>query len=291
MIASCPVLIASSSAPAATNAGRPSVRERIAVCEVGPPCAVARPSTRPMSRLAVSDGDRSAASRMHGCTGRSARPPPAADGSSCASTRRPTSRRSAARPASTGLPSAARPEAICSMAWCQDHATPWPSTISWQVRVIRSVSSSSAACALKIAASEAPSRRWVSSCSAINCWRVRLSASCRRAPPSPSGVGRSATSACVLASTCTGPIASPGLAPMPMIAACASGGFQPATGVALRCAARSASAFSWATSPSMTLRSAANRAGASAPSADTLTASPWRNPSCSSATRLLASAA
>ncbi len=279
----------SRSGPPATSAGRPRVRDRIAVCEVGPPSAVARPSTRLVSRCAVSDGDRSLASRMQGLSGRCSRLPLARLGSIWVSTRRPTSRRSLARPASTALPSADSLLAMRSTDCCQDQATPWPSTISWQARVIRSVSLSSSAWARKIAASPAPSRRRVSSSIACNCWRVRSSASCSSAPPSLSGTGASGTGPSLPASLCTTPIARPGLAPMPTMAGCACGGVQPVTGAARRCAAACASAFSWAVRPSMTLRSRASAAAASWPSAEMVTVSPACRPNCSSDTRFLAS--
>lgn len=54
-----------------------------------------------------------------------------------------------------------------------------------------------------------------------------------------------------------------GPAPMPTMAACASGGVQPLTGAARRWAARSASAFSCRISPSIALRRAARAGSAS----------------------------
>lgn len=58
-------------APPATSAGMPRVWARIAVCEVGPPWAVASPMTQAGSSPAVSEGARSGAIRMQGASGRS----------------------------------------------------------------------------------------------------------------------------------------------------------------------------------------------------------------------------
>ena len=58
------------SAPeAATTAGTPSVRARIAVWLVGPPSVVTKPSTFSGSTVAVSAGARSRATRMNGWPG------------------------------------------------------------------------------------------------------------------------------------------------------------------------------------------------------------------------------
>ena len=105
----------------------------IEVCEVGPPPAVHRPSANLGSSRAVSDGVRSSATRMTGWSG-------SCGSSSIVSarslrTRRPTSRRSAARAASTASFIDARMPARSSYMCCQAQPALRPSRIERARRI------------------------------------------------------------------------------------------------------------------------------------------------------------
>jgi hypothetical protein len=86
------------------TSGMSSERARIATCEDAPPVVVANPSTRARLTLAVSDGVSSSATRIvfSGYSGDAASTPV-----SFVSTRRPMSRRSFARAASSSFRSRA----------------------------------------------------------------------------------------------------------------------------------------------------------------------------------------
>ncbi len=164
--------------PAATMAGRPRVRARIAVCEVGPPTLVASPRTCLVSRCRVSDGVRSSATRIEGSVSAiCCRSMP----SSWASTCSPTSRRSIARAASSGSATCCSLSMRARSARCQDQAAPWPCMMVTSASRVSTGSASSSRWAAKMAASAALSR-----------WRVRPSSSSRSA--------RTASSACSSAS-------------------------------------------------------------------------------------------
>ena len=122
----------------------------MAVWDVGPPRAVASATMRAMSSAAVSDGVRSSATRITGPSGIVPRRAVSSSGARRARTRRPTSRKSAARAASSGLLTAAMRSAVRFTASRQAQAGPWPSTINWQARVTRSASARNSAWALKI---------------------------------------------------------------------------------------------------------------------------------------------
>ena len=77
------------------TAGVPIDRARIELCEKRPPRWVMKPRTCPSSRLAVTDGNSSSATTTDPSGMRSFSPPTAS--SRASSTRRPTSRMSAAR--------------------------------------------------------------------------------------------------------------------------------------------------------------------------------------------------
>jgi hypothetical protein len=61
---SSPAASVGSLSPSATRAGMPRLAAMIATCEVGPPRAVAMPTTREASRAATCEGSRSSAIRM-----------------------------------------------------------------------------------------------------------------------------------------------------------------------------------------------------------------------------------
>lgn len=94
-----------------TMAGKPSARARMAMCEVGPPSTIPKPSTRSGSKDAVSEGDNSRATITTGVLGMDS--PFSLTPSMRRSTRLPTSRRSSARAASNGSFNEAI-EAACS---------------------------------------------------------------------------------------------------------------------------------------------------------------------------------
>ena len=198
-------------------------------------------------------------------------PGTSSSGASLRSTRRPASRKSAARAASSGLPTLASWLAAACTASCQLQAAPWPCAMRWQAWAIRPVSPSSSACARKMPPSALPMRAAVSCASCSSSARVAARASSSASAPSASGAGRSGTAMSAARRTRSVPMARPGLALMP----CSDGG-RPAGCQALRLAACalawrafSASASSAAVSRFITPCSAARAAAASLPCAET----------------------
>ena len=131
------------------TAGMSSARAMIATCEVAPPPTVQKPNTRSGSRLAVSEGLRSSAMRMLSA---------GISGSSCVwpvtmlNTRRPTSRRSAARAAINSFFSCPRRSAWVVKAFRQAKAALLPLAMQLSAISTRSGSSSNSWWAAKIAA-------------------------------------------------------------------------------------------------------------------------------------------
>jgi len=167
------------SSPHPTTAGNPNALAKIAVWDVGPPSAVANPSTNCLSRRAVSEGVRSSANITEGICS------PERSVSVCPlrirSTLFPTSRISAARALRYSSP-------IISICWAKfsipsDQAA---STLSFSTLTTSATrsnnegSSRNIACASKIAASSALASCSVFTLSAWSCSRAMSRADSKR---------------------------------------------------------------------------------------------------------------
>ena len=189
-----PSAMASSASPAPTTAGIPDARASTAACDVGPPAAVAIPSATAGSSPTVSAGDRSLAITTPGAssagwgTGTPSR---------CASTWRPTLRRSAARARRYSSSRPSHPSAVRSITSCQARAAEMPSSTIERFAGVRSASSfRKSRCASKISASSAPARpatraRWPAISSRTWSSAASNAATSTSAGPAPWGIGRS----------------------------------------------------------------------------------------------------
>jgi hypothetical protein len=188
----------------------------IAVCDVGPPAAVHRPSTIAGSSLAVSDGDRSSATRM---TGESSTPGSSSSVSANRrNTRRPTSWRSTARSLSSASPRLATSRARSSNVSRHDQPALCPPFIRSSAVSTRSGSSRNSSCARKMAARAAPLLSLTSSWSSRNC-TLAASIDCRKRISSRAGsLAVTATTIFSRRKWRKGPIARPGEAEIPAIA-------------------------------------------------------------------------